>query len=101
MTYSINLDTTNFETVIMLYNVDKHNINNDKYLGIAYFWDSEIKHEMRCINSPHLMKSIRNQFIRQGVPFDSENQCFITNQIAHDIIKNSKLLQKRIRKCFG
>ena len=101
MTYSINLDSTNFETITMLYNIDKKNINSNKYLGLAYFWDCDIKHEMRCMNSPHLMKQLHSQFIKQGVPFDSENQCFTTNQIAHDIIKNSKSLQKRIKKCFN
>jgi hypothetical protein len=101
MTYSINLDSTNFETFDMLYKLDKKNINSNKYLGLAYFWDCDIKHEMRCINSPHLMKSLHNQFIKQGVKFDSENQCFITDSIALNIINNSKLLQKRIRKCFG
>lgn len=101
MTYAINLDTTNFETIKMLYDIDKKHVNSNKYLGLAYFWDNEIKHEMRCINSPHLMKSLHNQFIKQGVKFDSDNQCFITDSTALNIIKNSKLLQKRIKKCFN
>ena len=101
MTYSINLNSTNFETITMLYSIDKKNINSNKYLGLAYFWDSDIKHEMRCMNSPHLMKQLHNQFIKHGVKYDSENQYFITDSIALNIIKNSKLLQKRIRKCFN
>jgi hypothetical protein len=101
MAYSINLNSTNFETITMLYGIDKKHINSNKYLGLAYFWDNEIKHEMRCINSPHLMKQLHNQFIKQGVKFDNENQCFITDSIALNIINNSKLLQKRIKKCFN
>jgi len=46
-TYAINLETASFEAYSAINKLDKSFVGTENYLGLAYFWDHEIKHYMR------------------------------------------------------
>jgi len=46
-TYAISLETASFEAYSAIKKLDKSYVGTENYLGVAYFWDHEIKHWMR------------------------------------------------------
>ncbi len=45
--YAISLETASFEAYSAIRKLDESYIGTENYLGLAYFWDHEIKHWMR------------------------------------------------------
>lgn len=47
MTYSINLNTVSSEIFSALSDLDQKHVGTEHYMGIAYFWGQDTKHQLR------------------------------------------------------
>jgi len=63
-TYGWYEDTMKKDMLENLY--DRLNIGTDKYMGIAYYWNSHYKHNLRSI-SREKRKKIHDEFISNGL----------------------------------
>jgi len=70
--------------------LDKSFIGTSEYMGFAWFWDHDIKHDMREASAKQ-KKYIHDSFILNKIPLktDKISKCkyFETNDLAIEIIK--------------
>jgi hypothetical protein len=86
----LNCGMNSFE---QLNKLDKSFIGTNDYMGLAYFWDHEVKWWLRDATSYQRVK-IHKLFIKNNVPFSKKDNCFITNDLAlkicHDVFETHK-----------
>ena len=85
---TLNLDIVPLEVFTVLNELDKGYIGTPDYMGIAYFWDFEVKHTMREL-SPAKRKQVHRKLLNAGLL--PENGYFPTNAIFEQIINEVKL----------
>ena len=76
---------------VILKELDKSFIGTSEYMGFAWFWDHDIKHDMREASAKQ-KKYIHDSFVLNNVPFKkcdiSNNKYFETNNVAIKIVEN-------------
>ncbi len=76
-----NFDMDQFEAIQKL---DKSYVGTSNYMGLAYFWDHEVKHWLRDA-TPFQRVKIHKLFIANKIPFDKKAKYFISNKLAEQI----------------
>jgi hypothetical protein len=73
--------------------LDKSFVGTNDYMGLAYFWDHEVKWWLREATAYQRVK-VHKLFIKNNVPFCKKDKCFITNDLAlkicHDVFETNK-----------
>ena len=71
--------------------LDESFIGTNEYMGFAWFWDHDIKHDMREASAKQ-KKYIHDSFVLNNVPFkkciNSNDKYFKTNDVAIKIVEN-------------
>ena len=57
---------------------------------VASFWDHELKHVLREASISTRIK-VHAAFLESGVPFDEADRCYITNDMALQIMEGMQL----------
>ena len=65
MTYAINMNTASPTARQALYALDKTYVGTEDYLGLAYYWDHEVKHWMRDASTAK-RKKIHELLLKAG-----------------------------------
>jgi|TARA_R100001530_G_scaffold126950_1_gene95990 hypothetical protein len=76
-----NFDMDQFESIQKL---DKSFVGTKHYMGLAYFWDHEVKHWLRDA-TPFQRVKAHKLFMANNIPFDKKERYFISNQLAEKI----------------
>ena len=75
----------------LLWDLDKKLIGTSEYMGLAYFWDHEVKHTMRDATTK-FKKAVHDTALKNGLDF---TKGYVkTDQKLQDII--SKMLKNQI-----
>ena len=77
-----NFDMQQFEAIQKL---DKSFVGTKHYMGLAYFWDHEIKHWLRDA-TPYQRVKTHKLFIANNIPFNEKDKYFISNKLAEKIV---------------
>jgi len=64
--------------------IDKSFVGTKHYMGLAYFWDHEVKHWLRNATKYQRVK-VHKLFIANKVPFNKKQRYFISNKLAEKI----------------
>ena len=64
--------------------IDKSFVGTKHYMGLAYFWDHEVKHWLRDATEYQRVK-VHKLFIANKVPFNKKQRYFISNKLAEKI----------------
>jgi uncharacterized protein with ParB-like and HNH nuclease domain len=64
--------------------IDKSFVGTKHYMGLAYFWDHEVKHWLRDATKYQRVK-VHKLFIANKVPFNKKQRYFISNKLAEKI----------------
>ena len=91
----LNMSSIVFETEVVLttpkvhlslLKMDRKNIGTEHYMGIAYFWEPELKYYLRVM-SPRDRKKVHDLFIKNNIPLIKTEfgKYFQTNQLAETI----------------
>ena len=72
--------------------LDKSYVGTSNYMGLAYFWDHEVKHWLRDA-TPFQRVKVHKAFIANNVPFDKKARYFISNEDAEEIV--DKICKRR------
>ena len=83
MSFTITLTTMAQLTAVM--KLDKGFVGTDSYMGVACFWDHELKHVLREAPISKRVK-VHAAFLERGVPFDAADRYFITTDAALQIM---------------
>jgi len=70
--------------MIALKEIDNFLVGTSYYMGLAYFWDHEVKHWLRD-STPFKRVKIHKLFIANKIPFDKKEKYFISNKLAEQI----------------
>ena len=65
--------------------LDEGFVGTSKYMGVAYFWDQRLKHLMRSASAIERVK-VHTKFMENGVEFDKEQRCFLTTDVAYELV---------------
>ena len=84
-----NFDMAQFSAIQKL---DKSYIGTSNYMGLAYFWDHEVKHGLRDATPLQRVK-VHKLFMANNVPFDKKAKYFISNEDAEEIV--DKICKRR------
>ena len=84
-----NYDMAQFSAIQKL---DKSYVGTSNYMGLAYFWDLEVKHWLRDA-TPFQRVKVHKSFITNNVPFDKKARYFISNEDAEEIV--DKICKRR------
>lgn len=71
--YSINLNAIDFESLCELLKLDESFVGTKKYMGIAYFWGQEYKHNLREASVAKRRK-IHHLGLRENIDFINPNK---------------------------
>ena len=86
----LNCGMNSFEQLDKL---DKSFVGTNDYMGLAYFWDHEIKWWLRDATAYQRIK-VHKLFIKNNVPFNKKDKGFKTNEVAlkicHDVFEAHK-----------
>ena len=86
----LNCGMNSFEQLDKL---DKSFVGTNDYMGLAYFWDHEIKWWLRDATAYQRVK-VHKLFIKNNVPFNKKDKGFKTNEVAlkicHDVFEAHK-----------
>ena len=77
--FNFNLDQYN-----AIEKIDKSFVGTKHYMGLAYFWDHEVKHWLRDATKYQRVK-VHKLFIANKVPFNKKQRYFISNKLAEKI----------------
>jgi hypothetical protein len=73
--------------------LDKSFVGTNDYMGLAYFWDHEVKWWLREATAYQRVK-VHKLFMINNVPFNKKDKGFITNDVAlkicHDVFETNK-----------
>ena len=83
MFFTINLTTMAQLAAVM--KLDKGFVGTDSYMGVAFFWDHELKHVLREASVSTRVR-VHAAFLERGVPFDAADRYFITTDAALQIM---------------
>jgi len=64
--------------------IDKSFVGTKHYMGLAYFWDHEVKHWLRDATKYQRVK-VHKLFIANKIPFNKKQRYFISNKLAEKI----------------
>tara|TARA_R100000655_G_C2921382_1_gene182360 strand:+ start:54 stop:335 length:282 start_codon:yes stop_codon:yes gene_type:complete len=64
--------------------IDKSFVGTKHYMGLAYFWDHEVKHWLRDATKYQRVK-IHKLFMANKIPFNKKQRYFISNKLAEKI----------------
>ena len=64
--------------------IDKSFVGTKHYMGLAYFWDHEVKHWLRDATKYQRVK-VHKLFIANKLPFNKKQRYFISNKLAEKI----------------
>jgi len=64
--------------------IDKSFVGTKHYMGLAYFWDHEVKHWLRDATKYQRVK-VHKLFIANKIPFNEKQRYFISNKLAEKI----------------
>ena len=67
-----------------IHKLDKSYVGTNNYMGLAYFWDHEVKHWLRDA-TPFQRVKVHKLFIANKIPFDNEYKYFVSNKLAEKI----------------
>lgn len=77
--------------------LDKSFVGTNDYMGLAYFWDHEVKWWLREATAYQRVK-VHKLFMINNVPFNKKDKGFITNDVAlkicHDVFETNKQQKK-------
>ena len=65
--------------------LDEGFVGTGKYMGVAFFWDQRVKHMMREASAMECVE-VHTKFMENGIPFDKEQRCFRSTDLAYDIV---------------
>tara|TARA_Y100000114_G_scaffold69778_1_gene63863 strand:- start:44 stop:349 length:306 start_codon:yes stop_codon:yes gene_type:complete len=65
--------------------LDKSYVGTLNYMGLAYFWDHEVKHALRDA-TPYQRVKVHKLFMANDIPFDKKGKYFISNKDAEKIV---------------
>ena len=68
-----------------IHKLDKSYVGTNNYMGLAYFWDHEVKHWLRDA-TPFQRVKIHKLFIANKIPFNKKGKYFISNKLAEKIV---------------
>ena len=71
--YSINLNAIDFESLCDLHKLDQSYVGTKKYMGLAYFWGHEYKHNLRDASIAK-RRRIHNLGLKENVDFINPNK---------------------------
>ena len=77
-----NFDMQQFEAIQKL---DQSFVGTKNYMGLAYFWDHEIKHWLRDA-TPYQRVKAHKLFMANNIPFNEKDRYFISNKLAEKIV---------------
>ena len=80
-TLILNYDMDQYKQI---HKLDKSYVGTNNYMGLAYFWDHEIKHWLRDA-TPYERVKIHKLFLANKIPFDKKDKYFISNKLAEEI----------------
>lgn len=91
MTYAINMNTVSWKATQDLYALDRTYVGTEDYLGLAYYWDHEVKHWMRDASTAK-RKKIHELLLKAGEkPVDDpefpDSRYFETNETFRKIME--------------
>ena len=91
MTYAINMNTASPTATQALYALDKTYVGTENYLGLAYYWDHEVKYWMRDTSTAK-RKKIHELLLKAGEkpvndPEFPNSRYFETNETLREIMK--------------
>tara|TARA_R100001510_G_C7556980_1_gene138501 strand:- start:88 stop:372 length:285 start_codon:yes stop_codon:yes gene_type:complete len=89
MTYAINMNTVSPTATQALYALDRTYVGTEDYLGLAYYWDHEVKHWMRDASTAK-RKKIHELLLKAGekpVIESPNSRYFETNETFRKIMK--------------
>lgn len=91
MTYAINMNTASPTATRDLYALDRTYVGTENYLGLAYYWDHEVKYWMRDTSTAK-RKKIHELLLKAGEkPVDDpefpNSRYFETNETLREIMK--------------
>jgi len=91
MTYAINMNTASWKATQDLYALDRTYVGTEHYLGLAYYWDHEVKHWMRDASIAK-RKKIHELLLKAGETLVEdaefpESRYFETNETFRKIMK--------------
>lgn len=90
----LNCGMNSFEQLDKL---DKSFVGTNDYMGLAYFWDHEVKWWLREATAYQRVK-VHKLFMINNVPFNKKDKGFITNDVAlkicYDVFETNK--QQRV-----
>ena len=73
--------------------LDKSFVGTNDYMGLAYFWDHEVKWWLREATAYQRVK-VHKLFMINNVPFNKKDKGFITNNVAlkicYDVFETNK-----------
>ena len=86
----LNCGMNSFEQLDKL---DKSFVGTNDYMGLAYFWDHEVKWWLREATAYQRVK-VHKLFMINNVPFNKKDKGFITNNVAlkicYDVFETNK-----------
>mgnify|MGYP003129418740 CR=1 FL=1 len=94
--YSINLETTSYAAWDGIWKLDKSLVGTKNYMGLAFFWDHEIKYWLRDATIAK-RKRIHNLILDSGEePIEESGiKYFQTNDAVRSIVEKVLKIQTR------
>jgi len=94
--YSINLETTSHAAWDGIWKLDKSFVGSKNYIGLAFFWDHQIKYWLRDA-TPAKRRKIHNLILDAGeIPVKEEGMTYFrTNDVVRSIVEKVLKIETR------